>query len=134
MHDQTSAADEVRVLLTQAAQCAGQKRDEDALRLNRQAMTTAMAAFQQQGKGELLHLALIAYRGVAVCAFLTGRNAEGSTALATGLANAVLGLRHWPDAPPLLQEQELLLSLERKTGSKGSVYIPDDFSEWLFDD
>jgi hypothetical protein len=97
-------------------------------------MTTAMSVFQQRGNGELLHLALIAYRGIAVCAFLTGRNDEGAITLATGLANADVGLRLWPDMPPLLEEQESLLSLKQRTNSDGAVYIPDDFSEWPFDD
>ncbi|WP_454832358.1 hypothetical protein [Pseudoxanthomonas wuyuanensis] len=133
-NDQTSNLDGVRTGLTKAAEFCANNQGEIALKFNRQALRTAMGAFQRSGDGEALHLALVAFRGVAVCAFATGRYAEGSSALATGLVNASVGLRHWPNAPPLLAEQEQLLNLEKRVGNGGSVCISDDLSSWPFDD
>lgn len=130
----SSSAEAAHSLLVQAAQCAEQKQDEEALRLNRDAMQIAMRAFQEAGAGECLYRALQAYRGIAVCAFLTGRQDEGATAVATGLAHAELGLRHWPDAPPLQEEHQYLQSLASRTGGNGAVHISDDLSSWPFDD
>ena len=129
-----STADTVRGMLSKASEHFEAKQDELALRLNREALRTAMGTFQHKQEGELLHLALIAYRGVAVCALVTDRNSEAAIAIETGLANASIGLRHWPDAPPLLEEQSLLASLKQRTGLNGAVYIPDDFSQWVSDD
>jgi hypothetical protein len=130
--DIKTKAQVVRDLLEQAAQYSVQKEGESALLCNRQAMVTAMSAFMHSGGGELLHLALMAYRGIAVSALITGRIEEGSTALATGIANAELGLRRWPDATPLIEELNYLQSLEKKTGSSGSVFISEDGTTWPF--
>jgi hypothetical protein len=133
-NDPALSIDAVRTLLEQAAQCSAQKQDEEALRFDRQALKLAMFLFQQQGRAELLHLALIAYRGIAVSAFITGRNEEALIALGTGLTNADVGLKHWPDAPLLREQQQSLQSLEQKVGIKGTAYIADDLSDWPFDD
>jgi hypothetical protein len=127
-------ADKVRDLLSKASENFTSRNDEPALQLYRQALRTAMGTFQHTQEGELLHLALIAYRGVAVSALVTGRNGEAAIAVETGLAAAAVGLRYWPDAPPLLEEQSLLSSLKQKTGIVGAVYLPDDFSDWISDD
>ncbi len=133
-HDPMPPVDAARAFLIQAAECSQHKQDGEALALNRQALKIAMNGFQQEGSGQCLHLALCAYRGIAVSAYLTGRPQEGATAIATGLSHAALGLKHWPDATPLHEEQQYLLSLQSKTGSNGSVYISDDLSSWPFDD
>jgi hypothetical protein len=126
--------DRVRDLLARASADFESRQDESALQLYRQALRTAMGAFQQKQEGELLRLGLIAYRGVAVSALVTGRHGEAAIAIETGLATATVGLRHWPDAPPLLEEQSQLSALKEKTGLSGAVYIPEDFSEWVADD
>lgn len=135
-HQQGSqtTAESARALLIRASQCSELKQDEQALGLNRAAMTVAMRGLRQEGSGQCLHLGLCAFRGIAVSAYLTGRQLEGATAIATGLAHAALGLKHWPDATPLHEEQQLLLSLQSQTGSEGDVYIADDLGHWPFDD
>jgi hypothetical protein len=132
--DPATSAEAALNLLVQAAKCAEQKQDEEALRLNRDAMKIAMDAFQNAGAGECLYRALQAYRGIAVSAFLTGRQDEGAMALATGLAHAELGLRHWPDAPPLVEEHQYLQSLANRIRSNGVAHISEDLSSWPFDD
>lgn len=129
-----STVESARTLLIKAAQCSEHKQDEEALGLNREAMTIAMHGLQRGGSGQCLHLALCAFRGIAVSAYLTGRQVEGATAIATGLSHAALGLKHWPDATPLQEEQQILLSLQDKIGSNGYVYINDDLGSWPFDD
>jgi hypothetical protein len=131
---QPCVQDRVRDLLARASADFESRQDESALQLYRQALRTAMGAFQQKQEGELLRLGLIAYRGVAVSALVTGRHGEAAIAIETGLATATVGLRHWPDAPPLLEEQSQLSALKEKTGLSGAVYIPEDFSEWVADD
>jgi hypothetical protein len=131
---QPSVQDRVRDLLARASADFQSRQDESALQLYRHALRTAMGAFQHKQEGELLHLGLIAYRGVAVSALVTGRYGEAAIAIETGLASAAVGLRHWPDAPPLLEEQSQLSALKEKTGLSGAVYIPEDFSQWVADD
>lgn len=131
---QPSVQDRVRDLLARASADFASRQDESALQLYRQALRTAMGAFQHKQEGELLHLGLIAYRGVAVSALVTGRNGEAAIAIETGLASAAVWLRQWPDAPPLLEEQSQLSALKEKTGLSGPVYIPEDFSQWVADD
>lgn len=129
-----SPVDSARALLIQAAECSELKQDEKSRGLNREAMAIAMRGLQQSGSWECLHLALCAFRGIAVSAYLSGRPVEGATAIATGLAHAALGLKHWPDATPLQEEQQALVSLQSKIGSNGSVYIADDIDSWPFND
>lgn len=129
-----SVADTARQLLSNASAHFQARQDEDALLFYRQALRTALGAFQHSQEGELLHLSLLAYRGIAVAALATGRNHEAATAIETGLASAEVGLRQWPDAPPLVEEKSALSTLKAKTGLTGWVYIPDDFSRWISDD
>jgi hypothetical protein len=129
-----SVQEAVRDLLARASADFESRRDESALQLYRQALRTAMGAFQHKHQGEFLHLGLIAYRGLAVSALVTGRQDEAAIAIETGLATAAVGLRHWPDALPLLEEQSQLSSLKEKTGLSGAVYVPEDFSHWIADD
>lgn len=129
-----SIAETARDLLSKASAHFQAREDEDALLLYRQALRTALGEFQHSQHGELLHLSLLAYRGIAVAALTTGRNGEAAVAIETGIASAELGLRHWPDAPPLLEERSELSTLKEKTGLTGYVYIPEDFSQWISDD
>jgi hypothetical protein len=129
-----SVADTTRDLLSNASAHFQAREDEEALVLYRQALRTAMGAFQYSQEGELLHLALLAYRGIAVSALTTGRNYEAAVAIETGLTQAEVGLRHWPDAPPLLDEKSALSELKVKTGLRGDVYIAEDFGRWISDD
>ncbi len=130
-----SPMDTTRDLLARAAQHSRDRQDEQALALNRQALHLTMSEFQNSGNGEHLYLGLTAYRGIAVSALLTGRSQEAAAALETGLAHAALALKHWPDAPPFIEEQAQLAALKQKTGLDGAVHIPvENLGSWPFDD
>ena len=124
---------DVRARLEAASARSAARQDEAALQCGRQALRDAMRLFEAERAGEHLHLYLLALRGVAVSALITGRLEEGRMAVATALVNVEIGLRYWPDAPPLLEEQALLRGLEARVGP-GTVHVSDQMGHWPFTD
>lgn len=116
-----------------AAELFEVRQDEEAFQLNRTAVKGLLQALRDDFQGETLRRLLLAFRGLAVSAFVTERTSEGRTALATGWSYAGVGLRYWPDAPPLLAERAELEKLISKTGGMGPVSAAEDWS-WPFND
>jgi hypothetical protein len=120
-------------MLIEASELFKARRDEEALSLSRLACNQLFAMFHGEMRGDTLVKLLSGLRGLAVEAFVTGRNNEGLTALGTALAYADVGLKHWPSAPPLLAERDALQDLEKKVSARPTVLIRDqDADDWTW--
>lgn len=126
--------DEVVSTLNRASELAAARQDEAALPLYRAAVRNLLSLFQRNLEGESLRLLLIAFRGLAITALVTGRTDEGQLALGTALAYANQGLKYWVDAPPLLDQRAVLLQLIEKAGGEQvcPVLVHDPQSEWTW--
>ena len=128
------ANDVVRALLREAGRLMDDERLDDALRRHRDALREAMGAFQRTDDHRLLYFALHAYHGISVCAFQTERTKEAAVAVETGMVLAGIGMERWPAVPQFVERQALLASLKWKTGLEGVACLPEDWSQWPFED
>lgn len=121
---------------SKAAELFQAKSDEQAHLLNRFALEKILIAFHRGFEGRVVARLLLAFRSLAVTAFVTGRSEEGLAALGTGLAYADVGLRHWPGAAPLLDEQAQLASLAEKVSGQPTAYVIEEVTDdwrWPFE-
>lgn len=137
MQDMTQTVDD---LLTERDKLFAARQDEQALELSRRACGMLFEMFHDSTQGGTLMMLmklLNCLQGLAVEAFVTGRNGEGLTALGTAIGYAQVGLKHWPSAPPLAEMLHSLLEQEKKIGAKGTVLIRDGSTgdwTWPFSD
>lgn len=123
--------------LEKAAALFKDKFDEEAHRLNRLGVEKVFIAFHRSFQGPVLEKLLMGFHSLAVTSFVTGRSDEGLVALGTGLTYAEVGLKNWPGAAPLLEQQAELQALEKKVGLRTTGLLVEDVTDdwhWPFDD
>lgn len=136
VQDEKVTWDKIQSLVEKSQESFQNGRMEEALLFNREALRIAMNAFQNTWDVNMLRLGVMAFRGVAVTALVTGRNAEGVMAIETGLGHAAIGLQRWPDAELLRQQRNLLAELKEELAyeGRGTVFVSEDLSSWPFYD